>query len=402
MGETFDVAVVGAGLVGLASARALLGSRSCSVAVLEAEDRPAAHQSGHNSGVIHSGLYYRPGSLKARLCFEGRADLERYCEEHDVPWERCGKVVVATSKEQLGALHELERRGAANGLDGIQRLGPEGLRDHEPHVRGVEGLFVPHTGIVDYVALARAYAREVEQQGGSVLLRQAAGAIHRDGDSWRIETPKGELRARHLLNCAGANSDRVARRAGLRPKARIVPFRGEYKLLSEERSHLVRHLIYPVPDPRFPFLGVHFTRRIQGGIEAGPNAVLAFSRNGYRWGNVSPRDLLSMASFPGFWRMGLRYWRTGLGEMQRSLSAGAFARALAELLPEVRREDLVPGGAGVRAQALGPDGKLLDDFHIETQPGAVHVLCAPSPAATASLAIGADIGRRAQDWFARS
>ena len=399
MTETVDTAVIGAGLVGLASARALLEEEGGSLVVLEAEDRPAAHQSGNNSGVIHSGLYYRPGSLKARLCAEGRTRLERYAEEHGVSWERCGKVVVATDAAQLPALDELERRGAANGLDGIVRLGPEGLREHEPHVTGVEGLFVPHTGIADYVGLARAYARDVEARGGEVRLRQAAGSIERRPEGFVIDTPGGSLIARRLLNCAGAQSDRVARRAGLRPKARIVPFRGEYKLLRPERAHLVRHLIYPVPDPRFPFLGVHFTRRIEGGIEAGPNAVLALSRNGYRWRDVSPTDLLEMASFTGFWRMGARYWRTGFGEMVRSLSSAAFTRALRVLLPEITEADLVPGGAGVRAQALGPDGKLLDDFHVETQPNGVHVLCAPSPAATASLAIGAEIARRAKAVF---
>ena len=356
MGETFDVAVVGAGLVGLASARALLGSRSCSVAVLEAEDRPAAHQSGHNSGVIHSGLYYRPGSLKARLCFEGREDLERYCEEHDVPWERCGKVVVATSKEQLGALDELERRGAANGLDGIQRLGPEGLRDHEPHVRGVEGLFVPHTGIVDYVALARAYAREVEQQGGSVLLRQAAGAIHRDGDSWRIETPKGELRARHLLNCAGANSDRVARRAGLRPKARIVPFRGEYKLLSEERSHLVRHLIYPVPQRAG--LGIHLTLDLAGRPRFGPDATY-----------VAARDEFEVDA----------------------AKASVFAEAAARYLPDLAGATLVPDYGGIRPKLAGP-GEAFRDFVVEEgtlwgAPGFIGCLGIESPGLTSSLAL---------------
>ena len=400
MGETYDVAVVGAGIVGLASARALLEERRRALVVLEAEDRPAAHQTGHNSGVIHSGLYYKPGSLKARLCFEGRTSLERYCEERGIAWERCGKVVVATDESQLPALEELQRRGAANGLGELERLDAGGLREHEPHVAGVAGLFVPHTGIVDYGAVARAYAEDVEAMGGEVRLRCAAGAIARHESGFTIETPAGEVRARHLLNCAGARSDRVARRAGLRPKARIVPFRGEYKLLRDERAHLVKHLIYPVPDPRFPFLGVHFTRRIEGGIEAGPNAVLALSRDGYRWRNVSLPDLLDMARFPGFWRMGMRYWRTGLGEMRRSLSPAAFTRALQVLLPELERADLVPGGAGVRAQALGPDGKLLDDFHLETQPGAVHVLCAPSPAATASLAIGKEIAQRAQAVFA--
>lgn len=396
------MAVIGAGLVGLASARALLGRRPRSLVVLEAEDRPAAHQSGHNSGVIHSGIYYRPGSLKARLCAEGRTALERYCEERGIAWERCGKVIVATDESQLPALQVLQERAPQNGLDGVVRLGPEGLREHEPHVAGVAGLFVPHTGIVDYVGVARAYAEDVVGRGGDVRLGHGVAGIRRADGGFVLETAAGEVRARYLLNCAGARSDRIARRAGLRPRARIVPFRGEYKLLRPERAHLVRNLIYPVPDPRFPFLGVHFTRRIEGGIEAGPNAVLALSRDGYRWRDVNPLDLADMARFPGFWRMGLRYWRTGLGEMHRSLSHLAFTRALQVLLPDLDGRDLVPGGSGVRAQALGPDGKLLDDFHIETQPGAVHVLCAPSPAATASLAIGEEIARRAEEAFAAS
>ncbi len=395
--EHFDVCVIGAGIVGLATARALLAEEQRSLVVLEAEDRPAAHQTGHNSGVIHSGLYYRPGSFKAELCTRGRGALEAHCEEHDIPWERCGKLVVATQEEELPRLDELEARGRANGLTGIERLGPAGLREYEPHVAGIAGLRVAETGIVDYVAVTRSFAREVEARGAEVRLSCAAGAIRRDGSGFVIETPRGEVRARALVACAGAQADRVARAAGVTPRERIVPFRGEYKHLVPERRHLVRNLIYPVPDPRFPFLGVHFTRGVDGEIEAGPNAVLATHRNGYRWRDVSLADLGSMASFPGFWRMGARYWKTGMGEVHRSLSHRAFTRALRRLLPELGPDDLLPGGSGVRAQALDPDGKLADDFRFAEGPGSLHVMCAPSPAATASIAIGAHIATRARE-----
>lgn len=394
--ESVDLAVIGAGIVGLATARALLKAHpGLSLVVLEAEDRPAAHQTGNNSGVIHSGLYYRPDSLKAALCREGREELYRYVAERGIPHERCGKLVVATHERELDRLDELERRGRANGLTQLQRLGPAGLRDHEPNVRGVAGLFVGETGIVDYVAVARALAWDVHTAGGEVRLGHGVRALRPDGQGFTLETSRGDVHARALVNCAGAQADRVADLAGHPPASRIVPFRGEYKVLVPERAHLVRGLIYPVPDPRFPFLGVHFTRRITGEVEAGPNAVLALSRRGYSWGQVSGRDLLALARTPGFARMASRYWRTGLGEVTRSLSTPLFARALRGLVPDVRTRDLAPGGAGVRAQALDADGTLADDFRITTGPRAFHVLSAPSPAATASLAIGRHIARQA-------
>ncbi|MCP3916340.1 MAG: L-2-hydroxyglutarate oxidase [bacterium] len=396
----YDVVVIGAGLVGLATARALLSARDgLGLCVLEAEEHVATHQSGNNSGVIHSGLYYRPGSLKAETCARGREAMFAYCREKNITHERCGKVVVATDAAQVPALEELERRGRANGLTGIERLGPEGIRDHEPHAAGVEGLFVPETGIADYRAVARGYAGDVTAAGGDVRLRQAAGEIRRESDGFVVATPAGEVRARHLVNCAGVQADRVARRAGLEPGARIIPFRGEYKHLAPGRRKLVRNLIYPVPDARFPFLGVHFTRGTAGEIEAGPNAVLATHRHGYRWRDVSLRDVGTMLAFPGFWRMSARYWRTGFGETWRSLSHGAFTRALQTLLPGLQASDLTPGGAGVRAQAVDPDGSLVDDFRITRGPRAFHVLCAPSPAATASLAIGEHLAREAADHF---
>lgn len=393
--ETIDHLIIGAGIVGLATAHALQGLSARSVLVIEAEDRVAAHQTGHNSGVIHSGLYYRPGSLKARLCTEGRAALLAFCEQHQVPHEITGKVVVATNEGEKSALEELLRRGEANGLEGIERLGPAGIREHEPHAQGVMGLFVPQTGIADYGALSRALAASVTAAGGQVLLDQSAGKLERRDNLWLVETKRGVLKARNLINCGGAWADRIARAAGSQPKIRIVPFRGEYHSLAPDAQHLVRNLIYPVPDPRFPFLGVHLTRMIAGGIEAGPNAVLAFSRAGYSWGRISPRDLFDTLSFPGSWKLFARHLSTGLGEVHRSLSRRAFAHALRRLVPDLKTTDLISGGSGVRAQALGPDGVLLDDFHFEEGPAALHVLSAPSPAATASLAIGEEIARRA-------
>lgn len=383
-----DVAVVGGGIVGLATAMALVERHRLRPLVLEAEPTLAAHQTGHNSGVIHSGLYYRPGSLKARLCVEGREALYTFCAAHGVPAERCGKIVVAVDPRELPALDELERRGRANGLDGMRRLGPEALREHEPEVAGLAGLFVPQTGIVDFGRVAHAYAEVVRAAGGEI--RTAARLVGgvRDADGVVCLTTAGDFRARALVNCAGLHCDRVARLCGATPEVAIVPFRGEYYTLRPERRGLVRNLIYPVPDPAFPFLGVHFTRRIDGRTECGPNAVLAFAREGYRWSAVSPRDLAAMAAFPGTWRLVRRVWRTGLGEMHRSLSRRAFVRALQRLVPALREEDLEAGGAGVRAQAVRRDGALLDDFHVVDGPRMVHVLNAPSPAATASIAIG--------------
>jgi L-2-hydroxyglutarate oxidase len=396
----YDIAIIGGGIVGLATAMALAERTRASLIVLEAESRLAAHQTGHNSGVIHSGLYYKPGSLKARDCAEGREALYRFCAEHGVPHERCGKVIVATHPAELPRLEELERRGSANGLAGLRRLRPEEIAEREPHARGVAGLFVPETGIVDFTAVCEAYARRVRELGGEIAVgARVAGCRKADGELV-LATGLGEVRCRALVNCAGLHSDRVARRCGAAPEARIVPFRGEYYALTPPREHLVRHLIYPVPDPRFPFLGVHFTRLMRGGVEAGPNAVLAWAREGYGRASCSPRDAAEMLAFGGFWRLGLRYWRMGLGEAWRSLSTAAFVAALQRLVPEIRPADVRRSGAGVRAQALGPDGKLLDDFCIADGERAIHVLNAPSPAATASIAIGRTIAARAAERFA--
>jgi L-2-hydroxyglutarate oxidase len=398
-GTRVDVAVVGGGIVGVATAMAVLARARVSLAVVEKEPRLAAHQTGNNSGVIHSGLYYKPGSLKARNCTAGREALLRFCSEHGIPAERCGKVVVATRAEQLPVLEELRRRGEANGLVGLRRLGPEEIREIEPHAAGVAGLFVPQTGIVDYVRVTEAYAEEVRRGGGEVMLGAPVRKVARDGDGMVLETGKGEVRCRFLVNCAGLHSDRVARLAGVEPGVLIVPFRGEYYRLVPGRNDLVRNLVYPVPDPEFPFLGVHFTRMVGGGVEAGPNAVLALKREGYTRWSFSLRDTATTFAYPGFWHMARSYWRMGFGEYWRSFDKRAFVRGLQALIPEIEPADLAPGGAGVRAQALDPSGRLLDDFRIVEGERQVHVLNAPSPAATASISIGATVAATALRSF---
>lgn len=385
-----DVAVAGGGLVGLASALALAG-RGLTVAVLEAEGAIATHQSGHNSGVLHSGLYYKPGSLKARLCVAGARALFALCAEEGIAHERCGKLVVATEESELPRLDELERRGRANGLQGLRRLGAGELREVEPHVAGIAALHVPGTAIVDYKGVARAYARRLEAKGGTVRLGARVTAIREEAGGLAVETERAVVRARLLVNCAGLQCDRVARLAGADPQVRIIPFRGEYHDLRPEARALVRGLIYPVPDPRFPFLGVHLTRRVDGSVEAGPNAVLAWRREGYRKGSFAPRDAASTLAWPGFWRLAARHARTAVMEVRRSWSKARFARDLARLVPAITAADLAAGGSGVRAQAIDLRGNLVDDFHLVESPRAVHVLNAPSPGATASLAIGEEI-----------
>lgn len=399
-GKQFQIAIVGGGIVGLATAYALAPRWRDSLVVLEAEGRLAAHQTGNNSGVIHSGLYYKPGSLKAKNCVAGREQLYRFCAEHGVAHERCGKVVVATQASELPALEELERRGTANGLIGLERLSAEQVREHEPHVCGIAGLFVPETGIVDYVQATETYARLARDEGSEVRTDWRFTGCHREAGGLVLETTSGRIRTRNLIACGGLQADRVARLCGVDPGVRIVPFRGEYYQLAPGREHLVRNLIYPVPDPRFPFLGVHFTRMVRGGVEAGPNAVLSLKRYGYTRTSFSARDTLDMLRYAGLWRMAGRYWRTGLGEMHRSWSKAAFVRALQKLMPELTAADIVPAGAGVRAQALSPSGQLVDDFHIVPSERMIHVLNAPSPAATASLSIGRAIADLANANFA--
>jgi (S)-2-hydroxyglutarate dehydrogenase len=393
----YDTIIIGGGIVGLATAWALVESGRRKLLLLEGESRLAAHQTGHNSGVIHSGLYYAPGSFKARFCVEGRAALYRFCAEHGVAHERCGKLVVAVNAAQQPALRELERRGQANGL-GVQRVSPEAMREREPEVAGVEGLLVPDTGIVDFVGVCDALARLIQAKDGQVRLNARVQAIRSGPAEFVVRTGESELRTRHLINCAGLYSDHIARLAGLRPDVRIVPFRGEYVKIKEQAQGLVRHLIYPVPDPRFPFLGVHFTRMIQGGVEAGPNALLTFRRRWYGPGDPAEREW-GVLRYGGFWRMLARYGRVGMQEMWRSRSRTAFVRGLQALVPALKQEDVEPHGSGVRAQAVNRQGRLVDDFHVLEAARQIHVLNAPSPAATAALRIGQYIAAQANNRF---
>lgn len=391
----FDVCVVGAGLVGLATARALAEQYDgISVAVLDKEDGVARHQSSHNSGVVHSGLYYEPGSLKARLCVEGREAVYDLCREHGLPYERSGKLVVASHPSEIPALDELERRGRANGLAGLRRIGPDEIRDHEPEATGVAALHVPEAGVADFLAIAELHAATLSRYGARIVTgAEVTGIRHQEGG---VGVVAGEHRfsARILVNCAGLHSDTVAVMAGISPSVRIVPFRGEYYRLTEEASALVKTLIYPVPDPRFPFLGVHFTRRIDGAVEVGPNAVLALGREHYRGAAADWAELRSILAHRGFRRLARRHWRAGTAEMLNSRSTHLYARLARRLVPALRRVDLLPGGAGVRAQAVGLDGVLVDDFVIEHAGRTVHVLNAPSPGATASTAIGRYVAER--------
>jgi L-2-hydroxyglutarate oxidase len=399
MSSTFDVAIIGGGIVGAATGMALVTQPGVRVVILEAEPELAAHQTGHNSGVIHSGLYYKPGSLKAANCVQGREAMYRFCEEHGIAHDRCGKLVVATEPSQLPALEELERRGRANGLSGLRRLQADELKEYEPAAVGIAGMLVPQTGIVDYTAVTQAFGRIVADAGGEVWTSARVAGVKRNNGTLVLETARGPVEARALINCAGLQSDRVARLCGIEPGVKIVPFRGEYYELVPERQSLVRNLIYPVPDPRFPFLGVHFTRMIAGGVEAGPNAVLAFKREGYTRTSFSARDAAEMFAYFGFWRMAAKYWPMAIGEWHRSFSKRAFVKALQGLIPELRDEDVHPSGAGVRAQALDPHGALLDDFRIVEGERMVHVLNAPSPAATASISIGEAIAGMARRRF---
>ena len=395
-----DIAIVGGGIVGLATALALTEAHPrARLVVLDKEPRIASHQTGHNSGVIHSGAYYKPGSLKARLCVEGARLMKRFCDEHDIHWESCGKLIVATDEAEVPRLQSIHERGTANGLSGLKRLSGGEVLQYEPHCRAVAALLVPETGIVDYGQVAERMAGLIRDRGAEIMTSAGVGAIRRNGDGLVLETARGAVRARHLVNCAGLYSDRVAGLMGIRPEVQIIPFRGEYYMLKAERRSLVRNLIYPVPDPEFPFLGVHFTRTVHGDVEAGPNAVLAFAREGYGLGTVRPGELLGTLGYAGFWNMARRYWRMGAYELYRSASKAAFVRSLQKLVPEIAETDIARGGAGVRAQAVSPDGSLVDDFKISVTAGAVHVVNAPSPAATASIAIGRHIAALAADAF---
>ncbi|MFD0683046.1 L-2-hydroxyglutarate oxidase [Actinomadura fibrosa] len=382
------IGVVGAGILGLAIARRLAETRpDAAVTVLEKEDRVAAHQTGHNSGVAHAGLYYAPGSLKATLCRRGIGLLKEYCADRGLPYEECGKVVVARDASELGPLAEIERRATANGVPGLRRLDAGGLREIEPHAAGVAALHSPTTAIVDFPAVARAFAADVRDGGGEVRLGFEVVRLGRAGDRVRVASPEEELVFDRLVVCAGLQSDRVARLAGDAPAPAIIPFRGEYYRLVPERTDLVRGLIYPVPDPRYPFLGVHFTRRVDGGVDVGPNAVLALAREGYRWRDVRPADLWETLRWPGFRHMARRHWRTGVKELYGSAVRRAYVAEARAFVPDLRVDDVVPAPAGVRAQAVDPDGSLVDDFRIGRVGPVVTVRNAPSPAATSSLAI---------------
>jgi L-2-hydroxyglutarate oxidase LhgO len=388
MSDVFDTVVVGGGILGLATARELLTRRpETRLLLLEQEGELARHQSGHNSGVVHAGLYYAPGSAKARLCREGKVLLERYCAERGIPVDHVGKLVVALTDDELPRFANLETRARENGVEGLEVVGPERIREIEPHAAGIQALWSPRTAIVDFRRVALAYADDVRATGGLIeTSRRVTGLAERAGEV-RVATSSGEVAARQVVACAGLWADRVAASTGDPVKERIVPFRGDYYTLTPDAASLVRGLIYPVPDPRFPFLGVHFTRRIDGAVWAGPNAVLALARTGYRRRDLNLWDVADIVRFVGFRKLARRYWRTGLAEQWRDLSKGAFAAELRRYLPELRADQLVFGPSGVRAQALDPDGTLVDDFRIGGSGRIVHVRNAPSPAATSSLAI---------------
>jgi (S)-2-hydroxyglutarate dehydrogenase len=394
MPKEFDLVIVGAGIVGLATAyTALARSPGARVALLEKEVAAGRHQTGHNSGVIHSGAYYRPGSAKARLCLRGRDLLIAYLDAHGIPHRRTGKLIVASHSSELPALQTIRERAAANGVPGVAPLSSEEIRALEPEVRGVAGLTVPTAEIVDYKEVARSLAEEVVRRGGELRLSVSIRSIEKEDDGVRVRTDGDELRTRFLVNCAGLYSDRVARLAGVRPRVQIIPFRGEYFWIRSERNLNLSRLIYPVPNPALPFLGVHLTLTIGGKIEAGPNAVLAWAREGYTRSKVRWDEMVELATYPGFWAMTRKFWKVGVYEQYRSLSRDQYSRDLGRLVPSLTSKDLEPGGAGVRAQAVDGKGSLVDDFVYESAPGSLHVLNAPSPAATSSLAIAEDILR---------
>jgi L-2-hydroxyglutarate oxidase len=383
--------IIGGGIIGMAAAMALARSTKESITVLEAEKKLAPHQTGNNSGVIHSGLYYKPGSLKAKNCVEGRKKLYQFCNQHHINVERCGKVVIAATPKEIPNLEELERRGRENGLKGLKRLSANEINQYEPYAAGIDGLFVPETGIVDYKEVTNKYAEIVLEEGSRILKSHRFIGLQKNKNRFIVKTETGEIETKFLINCGGLQSDRIAKKCGVEPGIKIVPFRGEYYTLKPGKHHLVKNLIYPVPDPAFPFLGVHFTRMIKGGVEAGPNAVLSFKREGYHKFSFSLYDALDTLSFSGFRKMAVKYTKMGLGEFYRSWHKPAFVKALQKLIPAITEEDIVPAPAGVRAQAIENTGALVDDFRIVETDKMIHILNAPSPAATASISIGEKI-----------
>jgi L-2-hydroxyglutarate oxidase len=392
---THDVIIVGGGIIGLATAFRLLKTKpQLKILLLEKESKLATHQTGNNSGVLHCGLYYKPGSEKAKLSVAGLQQMTAFCREHGIAHAICGKIVVATSEDELPRLENLWERGNANGLLGLQKLNPAQIKDIEPHAAGLAAIRVPQEGIVDYPGVCGKLGELIRQRGGEIRLATRVQKIISEGVEKIVETSAGNFRAKFVIACGGLHADRLVKAAGQKSSAKIIPFRGEYFQIKKERQHLVRNLIYPVPDPKFPFLGVHFTRLVHGGIEAGPNAVLAFAREGYKWSDVNLRDLTESLCFPGLWKFLVKYPSLCGYEIRRSLSKAEFTRSLQKLVPEIRVTDLETGGAGVRAQAMTSGGSLVEDFHFEEAPGILHVINAPSPAATASLAIGSKIVER--------
>jgi len=398
MSRTYDLVVIGGGIVGLSVAyKSLLQNPKQKLLIIEKEAELAHHQTGRNSGVIHSGIYYKPGSKKALNCRDGYRQLIRFCQENAVPHEICGKLVVATQPEELPRLEVLKQRAEANGLRDVEEMPGEAIKDHEPHAIGIKALRVPQTGIVDYRDFCQKLGKQIQALGGEIQLNTQLLRINQAASRVALETTHGQILTKFLCSCAGLQSDKVARQTDPDIDLRIVPFRGEYYELAESKRHLVKHLIYPVPDPAFPFLGVHFTRMIEGGVEAGPNAVLALAREGYTWSDINFADLANTFTWPGFWKLAAKHWRMGSGEIVRSFSKKAFTQALQRLIPEIQEDDLTPAPSGVRAQACHRDGSLLDDFHFEQNDRILHVCNAPSPAATAALAIADNVCSQLSD-----
>lgn len=395
----YDIIVVGGGIIGTSTALSLQKKAALKILLIESEDKLASHQTGNNSGVIHSGIYYKPGSLKAKNCTEGRELLYSFCEEHNIRHEKCGKIIAAVNRSELAQLDMLYERGLANGLTGLKKLSSEELIEYEPHVSGIAGLFVPQTGIVDYIQVTNTFAKLFKKNGGIILTGCKFKSSKMNCSELIVRTGEGEFRTKFFINCGGLYSDLNAKQSGVNPGLQIVPFRGEYYVLKKEKQHLVKNLVYPVPDIKFPFLGVHFTRMINGGVEAGPNAVLAFKREGYLKKDFSLTDITRMLLYSGVWKMAGKYYKMGFHEFYRSFSKKAFVNSLRKLIPEINENDIEPGGAGVRAQALDPSGKLVDDFKIVEAERMIHVLNAPSPAATASISIGRTIADLALKKF---
>lgn len=392
--KTVDVAIIGGGIIGLATGwRISQRFPDKSILVLEKESQVAQHQTGHNSGVLHSGIYYKPGTLRATNCREGKEEMEAFCDAEEIPWDQCGKVIVATNEQQFSSLDTIFKRGQQNGVI-CEMIDETRLKELEPHVAGIRGIHVPETGIVDYKQVAVRLAERIQEKDNQVETTAEVTGIQHHADSITIQTRQAEYSAKHVINCGGLFSDRVARMGGAQPDSKIVPFRGEFFTLKPSAQHLCRALIYPVPNPEFPFLGVHFTKMIHGGVECGPNAVWAFAREGYSNSHINFRDMFESATYPGFLKMAMKYWKTGVKEMWRSLSKSAFVKELQHLIPEIKSEDLETAPAGVRAQALGPDGNIIDDFLIDESDRMINVLNAPSPAATSSLRIGSMVTDR--------